>query len=74
MVEHQPSKLDTWVRFPSPAFICEAYVSAEQTIGVADKAGVFTLLNMRSIRLAEQTIGVADKAGVFTLLSMRSKA
>ena len=22
MVEHQPSKLDTWVRFPSPAFIC----------------------------------------------------
>ena len=20
MVEHQPSKLDTWVRFPSPAF------------------------------------------------------
>ena len=21
MVEHQPSKLDTWVRFPSPAFI-----------------------------------------------------
>ena len=21
MVEHQPSKLDTWVRFPSPAFV-----------------------------------------------------
>ena len=21
MVEHQPSKLDTWVRFPSPAFL-----------------------------------------------------
>ena len=21
MVEHQPSKLDTWVRFPSPALI-----------------------------------------------------
>ena len=21
MVEHQPSKLDTWVRFPSPACI-----------------------------------------------------
>ena len=20
MVEHQPSKLDTWVRFPSPAY------------------------------------------------------
>jgi hypothetical protein len=20
LVEHQPSKLDTWVRFPSPAF------------------------------------------------------
>ena len=25
MVEHQPSKLDTWVRFPSPAFMCEAH-------------------------------------------------
>ena len=24
MVEHQPSKLDTWVRFPSPAFSQEA--------------------------------------------------
>ena len=23
MVEHQPSKLDTWVRFPSPAFSCQ---------------------------------------------------
>ena len=22
MVEHQPSKLDTWVRFPSPALVC----------------------------------------------------
>ena len=22
MVEHQPSKLDTWVRFPSPAYMC----------------------------------------------------
>ncbi len=21
MVEHQPSKLDTWVRFPSPALV-----------------------------------------------------
>ena len=23
MVEHQPSKLDTWVRFPSPALILQ---------------------------------------------------
>lgn len=23
MVEHQPSKLDTWVRFPSPAFFMQ---------------------------------------------------
>ena len=33
MVEHQPSKLDTWVRFPSPALYgishtgCDAIVS-----------------------------------------------
>ena len=25
MVEHQPSKLDTWVRFPSPAFMWETH-------------------------------------------------
>ena len=25
MVEHQPSKLDTWVRFPSPASLYEVY-------------------------------------------------
>ena len=24
MVEHQPSKLDTWVRFPSPAFCMQS--------------------------------------------------
>ncbi len=24
MVEHQPSKLDTWVRFPSPAYVSVA--------------------------------------------------
>ena len=32
MVEHQPSKLDTWVRFPSPAFplIIKEYVSVAQ--------------------------------------------
>ena len=29
MVEHQPSKLDTWVRFPSPAF----FVTQKQNIG-----------------------------------------
>ena len=23
MVEHQPSKLNTWVRFPSPAFLLQ---------------------------------------------------
>ena len=26
MVEHQPSKLDTWVRFPSPAFFVSGKV------------------------------------------------
>ena len=28
MVEHQPSKLDTWVRFPSPALV----ISSKQHI------------------------------------------
>ena len=36
MVEHQPSKLDTWVRFPSPALLfCS---------GSLDFAGFLTLL------------------------------
>ena len=26
MVEHQPSKLDTWVRFPSPAFLDQVFI------------------------------------------------
>ena len=26
MVEHQPSKLDTWVRFPSPAFVLKMFI------------------------------------------------
>ena len=26
MVEHQPSKLDTWVRFPSPAFVMPEFI------------------------------------------------
>ena len=33
MVEHQPSKLDTWVRFPSPALLvyqASAYVFVAQ--------------------------------------------
>lgn len=25
MVEHQPSKLNTWVRFPSPAFLVKKF-------------------------------------------------
>ncbi len=31
MVEHQPSKLDTWVRFPSPAFL-RPFLSLEESI------------------------------------------
>ena len=32
MVEHQPSKLDTWVRFPSPALVLKStyHVSVAQ--------------------------------------------
>ena len=30
MVEHQPSKLDTWVRFPSPASLRREHVSVAQ--------------------------------------------
>ena len=34
MVEHQPSKLDTWVRFPSPALLV-----IEQAVRVRSSAG-----------------------------------
>ncbi len=53
MVEHQPSKLDTWVRFPSPAFcakhsVCVANCRRSRQSGgihpavLRSKAGVFT--------------------------------
>ena len=29
MVEHQPSKLDTWVRFPSPAFLLPFFMKED---------------------------------------------
>ena len=48
MVEHQPSKLDTWVRFPSPAFFIPIYgyeAFAEQMGGGAAKVGDCTLLS-----------------------------
>ena len=34
MVEHQPSKLDTWVRFPSPAFLIPFFRKQEETIEI----------------------------------------
>ena len=43
MVEHQPSKLDTWVRFPSPAYKSKvndlAFLFAKQTMGGAHESG-----------------------------------
>ena len=47
MVEHQPSKLDTWVRFPSRAFIdrkdCRRIRRAKKHVPVAqqDRATAF---------------------------------
>ena len=31
MVEHQPSKLDTWVRFPSPAALKKCHLNLKRT-------------------------------------------
>ena len=39
MVEHQPSKLDTWVRFPSPAFCVRSTQVCAADTGEAGKAG-----------------------------------
>ena len=47
MVEHQPSKLDTWVRFPSPAS-CAKHMPCVARVSVADEAGVFTRLCVRN--------------------------
>ena len=35
MVEHQPSKLDTWVRFPSPAFLLAKSAGRGNMVGMA---------------------------------------
>ena len=39
MVEHQPSKLDTWVRFPSPAF--KAKIALNESVAQLDRATAF---------------------------------
>ena len=39
MVEHQPSKLDTWVRFPSPALICASGSGVEYDLAKVGVAG-----------------------------------
>ena len=43
MVEHQPSKLDTWVRFPSPALNLHWQVYSRSYVFVAqlDRATAF---------------------------------
>ena len=33
MVEHQPSKLDTWVRFPSPALLLQSSMCVCSSVG-----------------------------------------
>ena len=43
MVEHQPSKLDTWVRFPSPALaavVCNICASGSAVEHLLAKEGV----------------------------------
>ena len=40
MVEHQPSKLDTWVRFPSPAFCVRSTQVCAADTGKAGKRGI----------------------------------
>ena len=47
MVEHQPSKLDTWVRFPSPALMHGVH-DLRSKVGEAGRVGDFTLLDIRA--------------------------
>ena len=44
MVEHQPSKLDTWVRFPSPAFSLKSEMPRKEeneSVAQLDRATAF---------------------------------
>ena len=44
MVEHQPSKLDTWVRFPSPALLKQLFrvvVKRYESVAQLDRATAF---------------------------------
>ena len=41
MVEHQPSKLDTWVRFPSPAFFKAMSFEENESVAQLDRATAF---------------------------------
>ena len=52
MVEHQPSNLDTWVRFPSPAL-------TEKSVDGSAKA----LYNARVAQLVERDLAKVEAAG-----------
>ena len=41
VVEHQPSKLDMWVRFPSPAFVSYEASSGYVPVAQLDRATAF---------------------------------
>ena len=58
MVEHQPSKLDTWVRFPSPALCMHFFILMPiyiQQVFMALPAHLFTLHHPKERKLSYET-------------------
>ena len=49
MVEHQPSKLNTWVRFPSPAYARVAQL-VERDLAKVEAAGSSPVSRSREVR------------------------
>ena len=65
MVEHQPSKLDTWVRFPSPAFFL-LYRTAHGGPSPSGKAQDFDSC-IRRFESGRPSFSPEDFGGIFFL-------
>ncbi len=73
MVEHQPSKLNTWVRFPSPAFVI---VYGIWWINLRPEAGLLKIrkelglfANLRPATLYPKLVSAGTMGAIFGVIA-----
>ena len=65
MVEHQPSKLDTWVRFPSPAFLLPFFMKGDMLAFTAMISWGFYSATIKKIGEWDYPDGSGDQENLF---------